>query len=318
MKKLVLIGASGFIGSRLIDLLGPENCQNIDKAQSAKFSDITTLYDIRNNHLQDILPPSAETIVLLAAEHRDDVVPVSLYFDVNVKGTKNVLEAMDRRGIQKIIFTSSAAVYGLNKDNPDEKFPTEPTSYYGKSKKKAEELLIKWQAKDPQKRSLTIIRSAVVFGENNRGNVFNLLQQISRGRFIMIGNGENKKSMAYVENIAEFIRYCIVTNNPGCRIINFADKPDLTMNQLIAQVEDSLDKKLPSIRLPYWLGRMGGYGFDVLSSVTGIKFPITGIRIKKFCASTQLNAAQVNSLDFQAPYTLAEGLDRTLKNEFKK
>jgi nucleoside-diphosphate-sugar epimerase len=318
MKKLVLIGASGFIGSRLIDLLGTENCQNIDKAQSTKFKEITTLYDIRNPYLHDMLPSSAETIVLLAAEHRDDVEPVSLYFDVNVKGTRNVLEAMDKRGITKIIFTSSAAVYGLNKDNPDENFPTEPTSYYGKSKKQAEELLIKWQVKDPQKRSLTIIRSAVVFGENNRGNVYNLLQQISQGRFIMIGNGENRKSMAYVENIAEFIRYCIETNKPGCRIINFADKPDLTMNQLIAQVEQSLNKKLPAIRFPYWLGRFGGFGFDALSYVTGIKFPVTGIRIKKFCASTQLNAAQVNSLEFKAPYTLAEGLDRTLKNEFKK
>lgn len=317
MEKLVLIGASGFIGTRLIDLIGNENCQNIDKSPSSKYDEITTLYDIRNPNLEDVLPASTETVVLLAAEHRDDVTPVSLYFDVNVNGTRNVLEAMDKLGIQKIIFTSSAAVYGLNKDNPDESYPTEPTSNYGKSKKQAEKLLINWQAKDPQNRSLTIIRSAVVFGENNRGNVFNLLQQISRGRFIMIGKGENKKSMAYVENIAEFIRYCIGTSKPGCRVINYADKADLCMNELITQVELSLNKSLPAIRLPYWFGRFGGLCFDILGFATGIKFPITGNRIKKFCASTQLNAAMLKSLDFKAPYSLAEGLDRTLKNEFK-
>jgi nucleoside-diphosphate-sugar epimerase len=318
MKKLVLIGASGFIGTRLIDLIGSENCQNIDKSSSSKYDGITTIFDVRNSHLKNILPVGAETIVLLAAEHRDDVTPISLYFDVNVNGTRNVLEAMDKTGIQKIIFTSSAAVYGLNKDNPDEKYPTEPTSHYGKSKKQAEELLINWQSKDPEKRSLTIVRSAVVFGENNRGNVYNLLHQISKGRFIMIGNGHNKKSMAYVGNIAEFIRYCIETNRPGCRIINYADKPDLTMNELITQAERSLNKKLPAVRLPYWFGRAGGFGFDVLSAVTNIKFPITGDRIKKFCASTQLDATLVQSCDFKSPYTLAEGLDRTLKSEFGK
>jgi nucleoside-diphosphate-sugar epimerase len=318
MKKLVLIGASGFIGTRLIDLIGKENCENIDKSSSSKYDDITTLYDIRKNHLQEILPATAETIVLLAAEHRDDVTPVSLYFDVNVIGTKNVLKAMDKLSIREIVFASSAAVYGLNKENPDENYPTEPTSHYGKSKKQAEELLMEWQAKDPYNRSLTIIRSAVVFSEDNRGNVYNLLQQISRGRFIMIGKGNNKKSMAYVGNVAEFIRYCIETNKPGCRIINYADKPDLTMNELITQAEQSLNKKLPAVRLPYWFGRLGGFGFDLLSAVTAVKFPITGDRIKKFCASTQLDATLAQNSEFEAPYTLAEGLDRTLKNEFGK
>ena len=92
---------------------------------------------------------------------------------------------------------------------------------------------------------------------------------------------------------------------------------DNNMNELVTQVEQSLNKRLPPIRLPYWLGRLGGFGFDALSFLTGIKFPITGIRIKKFCASTQLDATLVQSSDFKAPYSLADGLDRTLRNEFK-
>ena len=316
MNKLTLIGGSGFIGTRLIDLIGSEKCLNIDKAPSSSYNAITTIYDIREKHLDEVLFPLTETVVHLAAEHRDDVSPISLYFDVNVDGTKNVLEAMEKCGIRNIIFTSSAAVYGLNKENPDEGYPTEPTTPYGKSKCQAEALLLKWQSIDPENRSLTIIRSAVVFGETNRGNLYNLLHQISHGKFIMIGKGNNKKSMAYVGNIAEFIKYCINTIKPGCRIINFADEPDLSMNELIQQVEKSLGKKLPGITLPYWLGRTGGFCFDVLSAVTGLRFPITGMRIKKFCASTQLNAEWAYASGFKAPFTLREGLDRTLKSEF--
>jgi GlcNAc-P-P-Und epimerase len=316
MSKLTLIGGSGFIGTRLIGLIGSENCRNIDKAPSNSYNDITTIYDIREKHLEEVLNPLAETVVLLAAEHRDDVSPVSLYFDVNVNGTRNVLEAMEKCNIRNIIFTSSAAVYGLNKENPDESYPPEPTTPYGRSKHQAEGLLLKWQSIEPENRSLTIIRSAVVFGESNRGNLYNLLHQISHGKFIMIGKGHNKKSMAYVGNIAEFIKYCINNTKPGCRIINFADKPDLSMNELILQAEISLGKKLPGIALPYWLGRAGGFCFDFVSALTGLRFPITGMRIKKFCASTQLNAELVHDSGFKAPYTLKEGLDRTLKSEF--
>ncbi len=316
MKKLLLIGASGFVGTRFIDLIGADNCSNIDKAPSKRYNDITTIFDIRNQNLESAFPDSAETVILLAAEHRDDVSPVSLYFDVNVNGTKNVLDAMDKVGIKNIIFTSSAAVYGLNRANPDENFPPQPTSLYGKSKYQAEKLLTEWQGKDPLNRSLTIIRPAVIFGEDNRGNVYNLLQQISLGRFLMIGNGNNKKSMAYVGNVVAFIKYCIETNIRGCRIINYVDKPDLSMNELLTQVETSLNKKLPPIHIPYWIGRMGGMCFDTLSALTGKKFQITGERIEKFCASTQLNATMAHENGFCAPFTLSEGLDRTLKNEF--
>jgi len=318
MKELILIGASGFIGTRLIDLIGRDNCSNIDKTFSKKYNEITTIYDIRDKNLDSVLPSSSETIVLLAAEHRDDVSPISLYFDVNVKGTKNVLQAMDKMAIKKIVFTSSAAVYGLNKDNPDENFPPDPFSHYGQSKRLAEELLIKWQEQDPLNKSLTIIRSAVIFGENNRGNVHNLLRQIAQGKFLMIGRGNNKKSMAYVGNVAAFIKYCIETNKPGCRVLNYVDKPDLTMNELLSQVENSLDKKLPAIRLPYWLGRIGGMGFDMIATITGKNFPITSVRIKKFCATTQFDATAAHGNGFIAPFTLAEGLDKTLKSEFSE
>jgi UDP-glucose 4-epimerase len=85
---------------------------------------------------------------LLAAEHRDDVTPVSLYYDVNVEGMKNVLEAMEVNNVKRIVFTSSVAIYGLDKNNPDESFPAEPFNHYGKSKWKAmREVLQEWYEK---------------------------------------------------------------------------------------------------------------------------------------------------------------------------
>ncbi|MBN2286919.1 MAG: NAD-dependent epimerase/dehydratase family protein, partial [Tissierellales bacterium] len=202
MKNITLIGASGFVGTRLTDLIKDEFQVSIfDKQQSPFFSEITTMGDVRNQEQLDKALTNQEAVVLLAAEHRDDVSPTSLYYDVNVQGTRNVLKAMDKNDVRKIIFTSSVAVYGLNKKNPDENHPIDPFNHYGKSKWQAEEVLREWYNQDPQNRSLTIIRPTVIFGERNRGNVYNLLKQIASGKFLMIGKGLNYKSMAYVGNV---------------------------------------------------------------------------------------------------------------------
>ena len=208
MKTLV-IGGSGFVGSFLLKELDSSLTLNFDKNNSPFFPEITIMGNILDKDKLNESFNDIGKVVLLAAEHRDDVYPTQLYYDVNVKGTKNVLEIMDKFGVNDLIFTSSVAVFGLNKNNPDENFPVDPFNHYGKSKLKAENIIRDWYNKKPTKRSVTIIRPTVIFGERNRGNVFNLLNQISSGKFLMIGKGNNKKSMAYVRNIVSFIKHCL-------------------------------------------------------------------------------------------------------------
>jgi nucleoside-diphosphate-sugar epimerase len=311
------IGASGFVGTRLLELLIKQNkpVQNIDKNPSHFFNDITSIGDVRNEQEIAAALGGSDRVVLLAAEHRDDVSPTSLYYDVNVQGIKNVLAAMDKNGIAKIVFTSSVAVYGLNKVNPDENHQTDPFNHYGKSKLQAEEVLKDWFDKDPENRQVQIIRPTVIFGERNRGNVYNLLKQIASGSFIMIGKGQNMKSMAYVGNIVAFISQLLENETAGFEIYNYVDKPDLNMNELTSVVTKKMGRSLSKVRIPYFLGMLGGFGFDVLALLTRKKFAISSIRVKKFCATTQFNADKAQQ-NFKAPYTLSEGIERTLEFEF--
>jgi nucleoside-diphosphate-sugar epimerase len=314
--KICIIGGSGFIGKRVIDLLHSRfPILNMDKNPSAAYPDVTTLGDIRDQAKLDKALKGKDLVIHLAAEHRDDVSPVSLYYDVNVTSTQNVLNAMDKNSVHSIIFTSSVAIFGLNKINPDENHPADPFNDYGKSKWQAEEILRQWQQQSPKERNLSIVRPTVVFGENNRGNVYNLLEQISSGRFMMVGDGKNKKSMAYVGNVAAFVDYC-AGHMEGYRLFNYVDKPDLDMNELVGQVAESLQISIPRVRFPKWLGMLGGYGFDALGKLTSKKFSVSSVRVKKFCAVTQFNSAKAHSCGFIAPFSLSEGLDRTLKREF--
>lgn len=317
--KIVMIGASGFVGTRLLDLLQQEpekyECKNVDLLPSHFFNEVTVIGDVRNYEDMDRELKGADLVVLLAAQHRDDVSPVSLYYDTNVEGMKVTLRAMEKNGVKRIIFFSSVAVYGLNKNNPDENHPADPFNHYGKSKWQAEEVLKEWYASHSDW-NIDIVRPTVIFGERNRGNVYNLLKQISSGTFLMVGKGTNKKSMAYVGNIVAFVKFLIENVKDGYNVFNYIDKPDNDMNQLVAQVSKVLKKHIPATHFPYWLGMCGGYAFDLLAKITGKKRAISSVRVKKFCATTEFDAKKAHSSGFKAPYTIDEGLARTLEFEF--
>lgn len=315
--KITLIGASGFVGSRLIELLQPTlySLQNIDKQQSLFYPEITSVANVLDKKKLVSLLTGTDVVVLLAAEHRDDVTPVSLYQDVNVGGMRNTLKAMEANGIKRIVFTSSVAVYGLNKKNPDENHPADPFNYYGKSKWQAEQVLQDWYRSHPDW-NINIIRPTVIFGERNRGNVYNLLRQIAGGKFLMVGDGNNKKSMAYVGNIVAFIKFLIEEKGEGYNVYNYVDQPDFTMNELVGHVSNVLKKHIPTTHFPFWLGMLGGYCFDCLAFISRRKLSVSSVRVKKFCATTQFDATKMQTSGFQAPYTLGEGLARTLCFEF--
>jgi GlcNAc-P-P-Und epimerase len=315
--QTTIIGGSGFVGTRLLELLKQSGMEfhNIDKRQSRFYPEITSVVNVLDQEQLTAALQRATVVVLLAAEHRDDVSPTSRYYDVNVQGMQNVLEAMETNGVKRMVFTSSVAVYGLNKTHPDECHPVDPFNHYGKSKWMAEQVVQEWYKTHPDW-NITIIRPTVIFGERNRGNVYNLLKQIAGGRFLMVGNGDNKKSMAYVGNVVAFIKFLIEEKTEGYNLYNYVDKPDLTMNELVSLVSRVLNKHIPHTHFPKWIGMTGGVFFDLLAKVTGKKMTVSSVRVKKFCATTQFDATKAHSSGFIAPYTLQEGLERTLQYEF--
>ena len=307
--RIAITGGSGFIGTRLIEELARDGheCVIVDIADQNPV-------DILHQDKLNTAVAGCEAIYHLAAAHRDDIFPRSIYYEVNGQGTQNVIEAAKANNIKQIIFTSTVAVYGMDKGTPDETAPTDPFNDYGKSKLEAENHLTAW-AKENANNIATIIRPVVVFGEKNRGNVHALINQIAKNRFVMIGSGKNKKSMAYVGNVAAFLKFCL-NEKAGVKIYNYADKPDFTTNQLIDVIHGHLCKKKPAFSIPYPLGLSAGYVFDGLARVTGKKLPISSIRVQKFCADTSFKADKCEQAGFMPLYTLSEGVQRMINHDF--
>jgi len=314
---IVIVGGSGFIGSRLSSLFVRDRVdfKIVDKVISGPFPKLTVLADVRSVKALNSAISKNSILINLAAEHRDDLRPLCLYDDVNVQGAKNLCLVATEKNVKTIIFTSSVAVYGFAPLGTDESGKVMPFNHYGRTKWEAENVYKAWQAEDPKNRILVIIRPTVVFGEGNRGNVFNLLKQIASGKFLMVGHGQNRKSLAYVENVAAFIEYSL-NFKPGVHIYNYIDKPDFTMNELVARVNTILhSSEKITFRLPYIVGYAIGRFFDLIAFLTRKKLAISSIRVKKFCANSVYESA-VSTTGFVPPVNLFDAIEYTVKYEF--
>lgn len=307
---VVIVGGDGFVGRRLMEVFDQSDTKYVcfDKKLRGDF-----FCDVRDYSSLFKLPVS-DCLINLAAEHHDNVTPISLYDDVNVVGAKNVCAICNEKGINTIVFTSSVAVYGFCDVETDESGDINFFNDYGRTKYEAECVYREWYNQDPDVRSLVIVRPTVIFGEHNRGNVYNLMNQIAKKQFLMVGDGKNVKSMAYVLNVAEFLAFC--SKLPGLSVFNYVDKPDLTVGEFVSLVRGILfNKRGLGIRIPRSFAICIGYFFDFLSKVSGKPFILSSVRIRKFVSNTIFSTA-VNDNGFRASVSLEEGLRRTIEMEF--
>lgn len=315
-KKIGVIGGSGFVGTRLCKrfLSSNMNFSIFDLVMGDAFPKKTTQGDVCATKDLINYSETIDTLINLAAVHRDDEDLIA-YENVNVGGAVSICKTARKNGIQKIIFTSSVAVYGFADEDTDENGKINYFNDYGRTKYLAEQVLKEWLAEDPLNRTLVIIRPTVIFGEGNRGNVYNLLNQIASKKFIMFGKGVNKKSMAYVENVAAFIEHSL-SFSEGLHVYNYIDKPDLDINNLVKIARNTLfGKDNVGLRLPAFIGIAIGYTADFVSKILNKNLPVSSIRVKKFMGTTKFHSSAIDT-SFLPPVNLEQALKSTIQYEF--
>ena len=318
METVAVVGGSGFVGQRLATALlaSGRNVRVVDVVAPVAADVTYRQADVRDRRALSNALEGSEVVYNLAAVHRDDVRPVSLYNDVNVTGAANVCHACRDVGVRQVIFTSSVAVYGVAAPDTSEDLVPAPVNAYGCSKLRAEALHREWQVEESEQRSLVIVRPTVVFGENNRGNFYHLVRQIKEHRFVMIGSGCNQKSMAYVENVSAFLVHALLCG-AGFHLFNYVDGPDLSTDELVRTIRFALGRRpVVGVKIPYCVGYLGGVMCDLVASVTNRRLPISALRVKKFCTTTTFTASRVEHTGFRRPFGISDALVKTIEHEF--
>ena len=315
--KILIIGYTGFIGQFLTKKL-------IEKGHNIIGFDINPASKEQKNLCKciagdilsqdDILRAAngVDMIITLAAKHHDFGVTRTEFFKVNKTGTKILLDCSSKSQIKKIIFYSTVAVYGTQKEPTTEDTLPAPDNDYGESKLAAEKLIQEWVKEDKSRCSI-VIRPTVVFGPNNYANMYNLIDKIYKKKFFFVGKGDNTKSVAYVENLVDANIFLIDKLKPGIQIFNYSDEPQMTISQIAETITNFMPHSMPKIKIPLTPTLILTSIFDFIGKLTGYNFPITATRIKKFAATTHHKADKIRKLGFKQKIEIREGFRRMVE-----
>jgi nucleoside-diphosphate-sugar epimerase len=311
--NILITGNAGFIGEHLAKQIldGGHSIIGIDSRQNGAS---TSFYrriegDICDSGVVENSLKGIDLIIHLAAKHHDFGIAREEYFAVNEGGTGNILGAASEADVRKIIFFSSVAVYG--KCEADDVTEPTPINDYGESKLAAERAIGKWVRQDGS-RSAVIVRPVVVFGDNSFANMYNLIDKVVKRRFVWVGEGGNIKSVAYVENVVDATLFLLERMKPGVDVYNYSDEPHLTTRTVIDIIARYGKVPAPMLKIPFPVAEAGGKIMDLAARLTGINFPITGSRIRKFNTQTCFRSEKIRQLGWKQPVMLEEGYARTV------
>jgi len=244
MQKVLITGAKGFFGTRVLDEFEKNGYITIG-TDIAAFSTQQNYFcaDITSREqLNETVPEITCLIHVAGLAHIFNPKPDtdSLFKKINVLGTRNIVEIAALRGVKHVVFISSVSVYKKKLGLVSESDEIEPLSTYAKSKFEAEQLAIELAKKYGFK--LTILRPATLFGEGDPGNVSRLIRQIKSKWFFMVGKGLNFKSLLHVKDAARACRLAFEKQTAQIEIFNVADEPR-RMIEIINVIRHQLKRK---------------------------------------------------------------------------
>ncbi len=234
MKRLLVTGASGFIGKRLTAEL------------NGRYEIVTIT--LRDSNPSQINFQGVDVVVHLAGiAHRMEKTDSQLYYDVNHEKTMELAEHAKKCGVKQFVFMSTIKVYGVDfcLSAINEKTPCKPGEPYGRSKYLAEQGLIKLMSDNF---IVSIIRTPVVYGAEVKGNILRLIQMANNRSFMPFGNISNKRSMIYIKNLIKYIDQIVIKQSPGI-FLPSDDKPFST-TELVQKIIDCSERKVVLISIP--------------------------------------------------------------------
>ncbi|CAN5720014.1 NAD-dependent epimerase/dehydratase family protein [soil metagenome] len=255
----MITGVTGFIGGEIAAKLVAEKFDVIGLSRNAaKVRSEFTILNADITNREEVLSLAKEgsfdaVIHCAGLAHQFGEIGKERFENVNIKGTENIADLAVKANAGHFIYLSSTAVYGLQNNPMNEETECNPENFYAESKLEAENVCRKICEKN--KIPLTILRLVPVVGKNSVGNVKRLIEAIHKRRFLWVGNGENKKTMIYVGDVAEACSMLLKKKKNGTEIYNLASPP-IKMRTLVSIISDQLKKKVPGFSIPAFLPAM--------------------------------------------------------------
>ena len=313
--EVIVVGGAGFIGRPLVRQLSEAGVRVsiVDRNEPRDIGIPWYSCDLLDTdglarHLE-----GADVVVNLVATHGAEARPRQEYDALNIGGAHSVCAASHRAGVRRIVFTSSAAVYG-HFDNPSESSACRPSGGYGESKRDAEAIYRSWRDESPE-RELAVVRPTVVFGQNGDGAGHRLLAQAVARRGVLVAGSRSMKSLAFVENLAAFLTF-VALRPARDQLFNYSDTPDLTLDEIYRIVRTEIG--LPPAPSVSRLGAMAAFARASLSRrLRGSpRADSPALRARRASREIRFDATAAHATEFQQPHDLRTALAEVARFEF--
>ena len=319
---LLITGGTGFIGSVLaercvklnhcVTVLGQAN--NEWEARHASELQAKGIVVVLGSVLDEKLLASVcaaknAVIHLAAAQHESDV-DDSYFRDINVTGTRNVLDASVASGVRRFIHGSTIGVYGDGQKGPlNEESPTRPENIYGSTKLEGEDIVRGFG----DRISTTIVRISETYGPEDK-RLLPMFRYVAKGWFPLVGAGANMHQPIFVYDLADSLIALLENKEASGETVILAGPAPVSTADMIESVETALGRHSHRLRIPMLPMTAMAYVLEKSLPPLRIKPPFTRRRLDFYRKNFWFDTSKADSLLSDVPHTtFAAGAKMTLQ-----
>lgn len=292
--RMLLTGAGGFVGQAIKTELGDFEIVSMSRNSGDIVHDLTTAVP-KLQHFEIVVHCAGKAHMIPKTDAEKKA-----FFDVNVKGTKNLLRGLElSEGLpSSFVLISSVAVYGVDTGVLiTEQEPLNATQAYGLSKKQAEEITLEWCNKHGVR--CTILRLPLVAGPNPPGNLGSMINAIRKGYYFDIAGGKAKKSIVLARDVAAIIPRAAKQGG----IYNLTDGYHPSFAEIASHIAAELGKSKPLIMPRFIAGFLAKIG-DLL----GPGFPLNSRKLQVMGSDLTFDDSKARAILNWDPDTVLNGL----------
>lgn len=314
--RVLVTGGTGFTGGRLAEMLAERGDEVVVLARSG--SDTSRLQaagievipgDIRSGEDVFRAAKACQVIYNIAALYRSAKFPDSVYHDVNVGGTENVLHAARKHGVQRVVHCSTVGVHGKVKKLPvDESAPFAPGDIYQVTKLAGE-----MKAREAAEQGLPVViaRPAGIYGPGDL-RFLKLFSTIQNGKFRMIGSGDVVYHFTYVDDLCRGFMTCAEHPDALGGTYILCGKQYHPLTEVVRIVSECVDVPVKRGSIPVWPVMTAATICEAICKPLKIEPPLYRRRLDFFIKDRAFTGEKAQrELGFEAEVSLAEGFRRT-------
>jgi nucleoside-diphosphate-sugar epimerase len=316
--KVLVTGGTGFTGSHLVRRLLDRGDEVVvmDNQKGLFYDDLKArgakieLGSITERELIEKLVPGCELVYHIAAAFRQLNVPNRYYWDVNVEGTRHLVDASHRAKVRRFVYCSTQGVHGHIKTPPgSEQSPIVPEDYYQLTKYEGEKVVQEYVGKGLD---AVTVRPTAIYGPGDPERFLILFRLAKRGSFLMFGNGRTYYHPVYIDNLVDAFELAGTKQGIRGQTYIIGDERYYTISDLVLEVGKAVGVPVRIRRLPFWPLWTAALLCEAVCKPVRVTPPLFRRRVDWFRQVRAFNIDKARKeLGYQPKVDLRTGLGRT-------